>query len=115
MLKNNNIRQMAHPNLPAVVYGLLDDLTPGHFVINDYTITIKEKHDHGPDRELQKWATFCKSRSQEILCNFSRKIIQFPVIANCRNKPISGNHDIKKTSQILKKNNTISRDRKLQK
>ena len=24
------------------------------FAINDYTITIKEKHDHGLDRELQK-------------------------------------------------------------
>ena len=24
------------------------------FAINDYAITIKEKHDHGPDREWQK-------------------------------------------------------------
>ena len=32
MLKNNNIRQMAHRNLPAVVYGLLDNLTPRHML-----------------------------------------------------------------------------------
>ena len=66
------------------------------------------------DRELQEWATFCKSRSQEILHNFSRKTIQFLVIANCRNGPVSANHDRKKTLQFLKRNFSISRDRELQ-
>ena len=93
------------------------------FPINDYAITIKEKHDNGPDRELQKWATFCnhdlkknytisrdrelqkwatfcKSRSQEKLYNFSRKLIQFLVIGNCRNGPLSANHDRKKNFTI---------------
>ena len=32
MLKNNNIRQMAHRNLLTVVYGLLDNLTPRHML-----------------------------------------------------------------------------------
>ena len=32
MLKNSNIRQMAHRNLPAAVYGLLDNLTPRHML-----------------------------------------------------------------------------------
>ena len=32
MLKNNNIRQMAHRYLPAVVYGPLDNLTPRHML-----------------------------------------------------------------------------------
>ena len=32
MLKNNNICQMAHRNLPTVVYGLLDNLTPMHML-----------------------------------------------------------------------------------
>ena len=48
------------------------------------------------DRELQKWATFCKSPSHEKLHNFSRKTVQFLVIANCRNGPFSANHDRKK-------------------
>ena len=40
-------------------------------------------------------ATFCKSRSQEMLYNFSRKTIQFLMIANCRKGPLSANHDLK--------------------
>ena len=85
------------------------------FLNKNYTISR--------DRELQKWATFCKSRSQEKLYifswsriaemhhflqitiviklyNFSRKTIQFLVIANCRNGPLSANHDRKKNFTI---------------
>ena len=32
ILKNNNIRQRAHQNLPAVVHGLLDNLTSRHML-----------------------------------------------------------------------------------
>ena len=53
------------------------------------------------DHELQKCATFCKSRSQEKLYNFSRKTIQFLVITNCRNGPLSANYDRKKTILFL--------------
>ena len=56
------------------------------------------------DHELQKWATFCKSRSQEILYNFSRKTMQFLVITNCRNGPLSANH-------YRQKNFTISQEK----
>ena len=52
----------------------------------------KKNYTISRDCELQKRATFCKSRSQEKLYNFSRKTVQF-----------------------LKKNCTISRDRELQK
>ena len=58
-------------------------------------------HDHRPDSELQKWATFCNSRSQEKLC---RKTTQFLVIATCRNRLLSAIHD-------LKKNYTISQEK----
>ena len=60
------------------------------------------------DRKLQKSFTFCKLRSQEKLYHFSRKTVQFLVITNCRNGPVSPNYD-------RKKNYTISRDRELQK
>ena len=81
----------------GIIFGTLQ------FAINDYEITIKEKHDHGPDHELQKWATFCKSRSQEKLYNFSRKTIQFLVIANCRNGPLSADSISRKTMQFFEK------------
>ena len=44
---------------------------------------------------------FCKSRPQEKL---SRKTIQFIVIANCRNRPLSANHVVKKSFTISQKN-----------
>ena len=79
-----------------------------HFVINDYTIMIKEEHDYGPDRELQKWVTFCKLRSQEKLDHFSRKPTQFFLITNCRNVTVSAKYN-------RKKNYTVSRNCELQK
>ena len=69
---------------------------------------LKKNHTYSRDRELQKWATFCKLRSQEKLDHFSRETTQFLVITNCRNGPLSANYD-------RKKNYTISRDRELQK
>ena len=65
---------------------------------------LKKSYTISPDRELQKLATFCKSRSQEKPDNFSRKTIQFLVIANCRIGPLSANYD-------CNKNDTISPDR----
>ena len=56
----------------------------------------KRNYTISPDRELQKWATFCKLRSQGKLYHFSRKPIQFLLIANCRIGPLSGNYDHKK-------------------
>ena len=70
--------------------------------------SLKKNYTISHDCELQKWATFCKSRLQEKLYKFSRKTIQFLVIANCRNRPLSANHD-------RKKNYTISPDCELQK
>ena len=61
---------------------------------------LKRNYTISRDRELQKWATFCKSWSQEKLHNFSRKNIQFLLIANCRNGPLSANHDHKKNFTI---------------
>ena len=60
------------------------------------------------DHELQKWATFCKLGSQEKVDHFSRKTIQFLLIVNCRNGPLSADYD-------HKKNYTNSQDRELQK
>ena len=54
-------------------------------------LRLQENYTISPDRELQKRATFCKSQSQEILYKFSRKTIQFLVIANCRKGPLSAN------------------------
>ena len=39
---------------------------------------LKKNYTISRERELQKWATFCKSRSQEKLCSFSRKLYSFP-------------------------------------
>ena len=72
----------------------------GPFLKKNYTIA----HVH----ELQNWVTFCKLQSQEKLDHFSRKLIQFLLIANCRNGPVSANYD-------HKKNYTISYDHELQK
>ena len=69
---------------------------------------LKKNYTISPDRKLQNRATFCKLRSQEKLDHFSRKTIQFLMIANCRNGPLSANYD-------RKKNYTISRDPELQK
>ena len=69
---------------------------------------LKKNYTISSDHELQKWATFCKLRSQEKLYHFSRKTIQFLLIAKCRIGPVSGNYD-------HKKNYTISRDHELQK
>ena len=60
----------------------------------------KKNYTISPDRELQKWATFCKLRSQEKLYHFSRKTIQFLLIANCRIGPLSANYDCKKNYKI---------------
>ena len=69
------------------------------------------------DHEMQKWTTFCKLRSQEKLYHFSRKTIQFLLIANCRSRigPLSANYDHKKNYIFLKKNYTNFWDRELQK
>ena len=74
----------------------------------------KKNYTISRDRELQEWVTFCKSRSQEKLYHFLRKIIQFLVIANCRNGPLSANHDRKKNYAIFLENYTVSRDRSFQ-
>ena len=65
----------------------------GPFLKKNYTISRVH--------ELQKWVTFCKLRSQKKLDHFSRKPIQFLLIANCRNGPVSANYDRKKTIQFL--------------
>ena len=52
------------------------------------------------DRELQKWFTFYKLRSQEKLYHFSRKTTEFLVIMKCRNGPLSANYDRKKNFTI---------------
>ena len=65
--------------------------------------------------EMRKLATFCKLQSQERQDHFSRKTIQFLVIANCTNGPLSANYDHKKTRRFLKKTYTVSPDHKLQK
>ena len=57
---------------------------------------LKKNYTISRDHELQKWVTFCKLRSQEKLYHFSRKTIQFLVITNCRNGPLSANYDRKK-------------------
>ena len=64
----------------------------GPFLNKNYTISR--------DHELQKWATVCKLRSQEKLYHFSRETIQFLVIANCRNGPLSANYDRKRNYKI---------------
>ena len=69
------------------------------FLNKNYTISS--------DHKMQKCATFFKLRSQQKLYHFSRKTIQFLVIAKWRNGPLSPNYD-------RKKNHTISPDRKLQ-
>ena len=106
---------------------------------------LKKSYTISPDRKLQNRATFCKLRSQGKLNHFSRKTIQFLLIANWRIGPLSANYDRKKNYKIseeklytfswsrlaemghflqitiarktlpfLKKNYTISPDRKLQ-
>ena len=60
---------------------------------------LKKNYTLSRDRELQKWATFCKSRSHEKLYHFSRKATQFLVIANCRNGLLSANYDPKKNKR----------------
>ena len=61
---------------------------------------LKKNYTISRDRELQKWATFCKLRSQEELDHFSRKARPFLVITNCRNGPLSANYDCKKNFAI---------------
>ena len=65
---------------------------------------LKKNYTISSDRDLHKYATFCNSRSQEKLRNFSRKTIQYLVSAICRNMPPSTIHD-------LKKNFTISQEK----
>ena len=76
----------------------------GHFLqitIERETLPFLKKNNIiSPDRELQKWVTFCKLRSKEELDHFSRKTIQFLLIANCRNGPLSANYDCKKNFTI---------------
>ena len=69
---------------------------------------LKKNYTISRDRKLQNRATFCKLRSQKKLYHFSRKPIQFILITNCRNGPVSANYD-------RKKGYTISRDCELQK
>ena len=57
---------------------------------------LKKNYRISRDRKMQKWATFCKLRSQEKLYHFSRKTIRFVLIANCRIGPLSSNYDRKK-------------------
>ena len=61
---------------------------------------LKKNYTISRDHELQKWATFCKLRSQEKLYHFSRKTIQFLLIANCRIGPLSANYDGKRNYKI---------------
>ena len=76
----------------------------GHFLqitIGRNTLPfLKKNHTYSRDRELQKWASFCKLRSQEKRDHFSRKTTQFLVITNCRNGPLSSNYDRKKNYTI---------------
>ena len=69
---------------------------------------LKRNYTISSDPKLQNRATFCKLRSQEKLDHFSRKTIQFLLIAHCRIGPLSANYD-------RKRNYTISPDRELQK
>ena len=74
-------------------------LSANHDRKKNFTI-LKKNYGISCDREMQKWATFCKLRSQEKLYHFSRKTIQFLLIANCRIGPISANYDRKKHYKI---------------
>ena len=60
----------------------------------------KKNYTISPYRKLQNRVTFCKLRSQEKLDHFSRKTIQFLLIANCRIGPLSANYDRKKNFTI---------------
>ena len=63
------------------------------FCTLDGTLQIRDQrlrdHDHGPDRELQNRPLSANHDLKKKLCNFSRKTVQFLVIANCRNGPLS--------------------------
>ena len=50
---------------------------------------LKKNYRISYDHELQNWATSCKLRLQEKLNHFSTKTIEFLMIANCRNGPLS--------------------------
>ena len=76
---------------------------------------LKKNYTISRDHKMKEWATFYKLQSQENPDHFSRETIQFLVIPNSRNGPLSANNDRKKTAPFLKKNHTISRDRELQK
>ena len=76
---------------------------------------LKKNYTISRDHELQKWATFCKLRSQEKRYHFSRNTIQFLLIANYRIGPLSANYDRKKNWTVSQENYTISRDQELQK
>ena len=62
---------------------------------------LKKSYTISCDREMKKWATFCKLRSQEKLYHFSRKTIEFLVITKSRNGPLSANYDRKKNYKIV--------------
>ena len=61
---------------------------------------FKKNYTISHDREMEKWATFCKSRSQGKLDHFSRKTIQFLLITNCKVGPLSANYSRKKNKTI---------------
>ena len=91
----------------------------GHFlqitIARKIRLFLKKHHTISSNRKLQNRASFCKLRSQEKLDHFSRKTIQFLLITNSRNGPLSVNSDRKKNYKISQENYTNSRDRKLQK
>ena len=76
----------------------------GHFlqitIARETLPFLKKNYTISPHRKLQNRATFCKLRSQGKLDHFSRKTIQFLLIANCRKGPLSANYDRKKDYKI---------------
>ena len=92
--------------IARILYNFLRTTIQFLMIANSRKKPLSANQDHkknftiSRDWELQKRATFCKSRSQEELYNFSRKTIQFLVITNGRKGPLSANHDRKKYSTI---------------
>ena len=87
-----------------IQFSMIANFRNGHFLqITTARKTrpfLKKNYTISRDHKLQKWATFCKLRLQEKLNHFSRKTIQFLLIANCRIGPLSANYDRKKNCKI---------------
>ena len=90
----------------------------------DWHPAIRDQRSH--DHDQRKTQSQIRSRIAEIspfwqitiarkTLHFLKKTVQFLIIANCRNGPLSANHDRKKYFTISQKNYTISCDRELQK